>query len=290
MPVRIGTCAWADHHHFYPKSVKPSERLAFYSEYFSLVEVDSSYYGIPNSQTVRQWVRQTPRDFVFDVKAYRTLTQHDRGEAGPELLEQHFTAFTKALTVLADAEKLGVVLFQFPPWFVCTPQHQEYVERVVHKMSEFTVGVEFRHRSWFLGDQRASTVQWLHDLRAVNVVCDEPQAGMGTIPFVPDVTHSKYVMFRLHGRNEHTWYQKGLTSSQQRFDYLYAREELREFLPIVAEWSNRADDVHILMNNNQGDYAVTNALDWKFLLGQPVKPRPQLEESTQLTLFDLGET
>jgi uncharacterized protein YecE (DUF72 family) len=287
MAVRVGTCAWADHERFYPRHVKPSERLAFYAQYFSVVEVDSTYYGIPQPRTVKQWVKQTPTDFVFDVKAYRTLTQHDRGAATPEQLARDFELFVAAVSVLADAGKLGILLFQFPPWFVCSELNRAYVEWVVEKMSAYTIGVEFRNRSWFTEEQREATIGWMRSMGTVNVVCDEPQVGTGTIPLVPDVTHPRYVVFRLHGRNAETWYQKGLTSSQQRFDYKYSRDELSELLPLVTEWASAVRDVHILMNNNQADYAVTNALDWLSLLGQPVKERPRLEESTQLSLFEL---
>lgn len=287
MAVRIGTCAWADHHRFYPKRLKPADRLSFYAEYFSLVEVDSTYYGIPRPESVVQWVKQTPQDFVFDVKAYRTLTQHDRCAVPIGEREADFHAFSEAVAVLAQAGKLGVLLFQFPPWFVCNDVNQGYVEQVVERMKGYTLAIEFRHRSWFTEEQANATLEWLRQLRSVNVVCDEPQVGMGTIPFVPEVTHSSYSIFRLHGRNGEAWYQKGLTSSQQRFDYKYSIAELRELVPFVQDWANSAAEVHVLMNNNQADYAVTNALDWLSLLGQSVRERVVEEDSTQLPLFDL---
>ncbi|GMA52306.1 hypothetical protein GCM10025857_36630 [Alicyclobacillus contaminans] len=198
--------------------------------------------------------------------------------------------FMDALDVLADAGKLGMVLFQFPPWFVPSLKHVHYVEQIVEAFSSYAVAIEFRHRSWFSNSARASTLRWLRELRAVNVVCDEPQIGNGTIPLVADVTNSRYVMFRLHGRNEQTWYQKGLASSQQRFDYLYGKDELTALLPMVQRWAHQVSEVHVLMNNNQADYAVTNAQDWQALLGQPVRSREvERVESKQLSLFD-GES
>lgn len=289
MAVRCGTCAWADHQFFYPKSVRPEDRLSYYAEFFPVVEVDSTYYRIPEPRHAVDWVARTPDDFSFDVKAYRTLTRHDRGQASALELERDCAAYEQVVDVLAEAGKLGLVLFQFPPWFVRSEANIAYAEDLLGRFSQFPAGVEFRHRSWWLDEQRAQTSRWLQDVGAVNVVCDEPQTGSGTIPFVPDVTSTGLVVFRLHGRNAETWYQKGLTSSQQRFDYKYSQTELAEFLPSVRQWTESAREVHILMNNNQADYAVANAFDWLHLLGLTVRERPVLlapERSTQMALFD----
>lgn len=283
MAIRCGTCAWADHHLFYPSTVRPQERLAYYADYFPLVEVDSSFYRIPELRHVENWVNQTPETFIFDIKVFRRLTLHDRNVGPPY---EDVRDMQHAVSTLRRANKLGMVLFQFPPWFVQSAQHIEYLERVRQWFDSDTVAVEFRNRSWWAdSDTMLETIDVLRRHRFVNVVCDEPQSGSGTIPFVPEVTNDAGVMFRLHGRNAETWYQSGLTSSQQRFDYLYSKEELSTFLPYVIQWSERAQSVHILMNNNQMDYAVSNAFDWLSLLNQEMKPRPP-KPGQQLALFD----
>ena len=84
MTARIlaSTCSWADKSlvecgRFYPPEAKTAEeRLRFYSEQFPLVEVDSSYYGLPSERNAALWVERTPSDFTFDVKAFRLMTQH----------------------------------------------------------------------------------------------------------------------------------------------------------------------------------------------------------------------
>lgn len=271
MAVRVGTCAWADHEHFYPRGVGPGERLSFYARFFSLVEVDSTYYRIPSPAVVERWTESTPDDFVFDVKVHRTLTYHDRQSVSADERERDHRLFQAALAPLTASGKLGSLLFQFPPWFVASEANRQAVEATVARYQDAVVAVEFRHRSWWQSQRAEETRAWLTAMQAVNVVCDEPQTGMGTVPFVPDVTNSAVVVFRLHGRNAETWYQKGLTSSQQRFDYLYTPDELSDFLPAVRMWTETASDVHILMNNNQGDYAVRNALDWMNLLSIPVQ-------------------
>src|SRR5215210_7264403 len=144
--ILIGTASWADlslikSGEFYPADVKsPEARLRFYASQFPLVEVDSPYYAIPSAKTAKQWADRTPDDFVFDVKAFRTLTTHQTqpkflpkyiAQSLPkrdkktvyykdlpnELRDALWSEFKNALLPLKQAGKLGVVLFQFPPWF-----------------------------------------------------------------------------------------------------------------------------------------------------------------------------
>ena len=146
--VRIGTCSWTDATlikagTFYPPTAKtPESRLAYYASQFNIVEVDSSYYALPSRRNATLWVERTPEDFVFDVKSFRLFTQHPtqpqsipadiRGalpaqvaakprlyyrDLPTELMDHMWSRFVDALLPLDSAGKLGVVLFQFPPWF-----------------------------------------------------------------------------------------------------------------------------------------------------------------------------
>jgi uncharacterized protein YecE (DUF72 family) len=77
-------------------------RLRFYASVFDVVEVNSSYYAIPDVLTVRRWAERTPPGFVFHVKAWA---------------DEAFRLFrAAALSPLADAGKLGYILFQLAPW------------------------------------------------------------------------------------------------------------------------------------------------------------------------------
>ena len=78
-PIRIGTCSWADEalsKHWYPEGTPPKERLAYYAERFSTVEVDSTYYRVPTDSMVRGWAERTPDDFVMHIKAFGLMTRH----------------------------------------------------------------------------------------------------------------------------------------------------------------------------------------------------------------------
>jgi uncharacterized protein YecE (DUF72 family) len=80
--VRVGICAWADpalieEGTFYPKkSMSAEARLRFYASVFDVVEVNASYYAIPDVLTVRRWVERTPAGFVFHLKAWSLMTGH----------------------------------------------------------------------------------------------------------------------------------------------------------------------------------------------------------------------
>ena len=150
--VRIGTCSWADDalsKHWYPAGTPPKERLAYYAERFSTVEVDSTYYRVPTEQMVRGWAERTPEGFVMHVKAFGLMTRHpvkleqvppdlrdgmpvdSRGRVDRpprEVRAGVFHEFLGALEPLRDTGKLGGILFQMPPYVVWKPTSLDYLE------------------------------------------------------------------------------------------------------------------------------------------------------------------
>ncbi|MBX5476172.1 MAG: DUF72 domain-containing protein [Clostridia bacterium] len=267
--ILVGTCAWSDHEGFYPEGLPPAQRITYYAEHFRLVEVDSTYYHMPAERNFRLWNERTPAHFRFDVKAYRGMTKHDRDaertgrDAMP--LDLMFERFASALSPIRDSGKLRAVLLQFPPWFVCRESHYDYLLYARRMLSGFTLAVEFRHRSWFRDENRSRTLRFLERHEFVHVIADEPQVGEGCVPLVPVVTHPDLAIARLHGRNAATWYRKG-GSSGERFRYRYNEQELEEWARTAERLAAQAREVHVLFNNNFGDYAVTNAQELKALL------------------------
>src|SRR5439155_1853191 len=136
---------------FYPKGMKSAaERLAFYSDNFPIVEVDATYYAIPNERNAEVWAERTPDDFVFNVKAFALMTQHptrlkavpkDLQELVPEeaakkahmyprdlpkeVVDESWVRFFKSLEPLRQANKLRAILFQFPEWFPPSRENRE---------------------------------------------------------------------------------------------------------------------------------------------------------------------
>jgi uncharacterized protein YecE (DUF72 family) len=275
-------------------------RLRHYASVFDVVEVNSSYYAIPDIRNTLRWVERTPADFVFHVKAYSLLTGHNPREAGlpaelqallprspartrrgeidaasfsPDALDDAFRLFRAAVQPIADAGKLGYVLFQFAPWVHFDAARLEYLAALPGRLPGFTLAVEFRHRSWF-PDHVDETLRALHDARLAHVIVDAP-AGY-SVPRVTTVTAATAV-FRLHGRNAQGWLRQLRREDpavREKYDYLYSEAELREFLPEIEGVSAETEDVFISFNNNNRDYPVRNALMMKRLLGQPPPTDP----------------
>lgn len=265
--ITVGTCNWSDHQGFYPKGLAAKDRLAYYAQFFPLVEVDSSYYAIPPAARTAAWAAATPGEFQFNVKAYKALTYHER-EAGsprePTLAEER--GFMAALSPLRDSGKLAAVHYQFPPWFTASPSNLDRLARLRERHPEDLLVVEFRHRSWSSAERLPQAEELLREALISLCVVDEPQVGQGSFPTLLGVTDPRLVVVRFHGRNRSTWYKKG-PSSGDRFDYLYSRAELSDWVDPIHNLAEQADELQLLFNNNRADYAVVNGLQMAELLG-----------------------
>jgi uncharacterized protein YecE (DUF72 family) len=270
--ILLGTCNWADHKGFYPPTLAPGQRLAHYSRFFPIVEVDSTFYGIPKPAVARRWVELTPRDFVFNVKAYRSLTLHEREDGKPrQATEEEERDFMDLLHPIRDAGKLRGVHYQFPPWFTANAKSMDYISRLPDRHPQDQLIVEFRHSSWSEPGRFDAVIELLEEAGMTYCIVDEPQLGSAAMPPHLAITSPKLAVLRMHGRNYKTWYKKGETSAD-RFDYLYSEEELLEWVPRVQAMADRAREVHVLFNNNRSNYAVVNGLQMGQLLGLDLPP------------------
>ena len=244
--ILVGTASWTDKSlvqcgRFYPELVKsPEDRLRFYADQFPVAEVDSSYYAVPNERTAQLWVDRTPEGFVFDVKAFRLFTQHQTSpqvlpkavsqalgatkkmiyyrDMPEELLQQMWSEFRAALAPLKAAGKLGVVLFQFPPWFLANKVSLAHIAECVERMNGYRLAVEFRNETWFYERTRERTLAFEREHGIAHVVVDEPAGFASSIPSVWEVTSPEVAIVRLHGRNRDTWDKRGLSSASERFN------------------------------------------------------------------------
>jgi uncharacterized protein YecE (DUF72 family) len=252
--------------------VKSAEaRLRYYAERFGTVEVDSTYYRLPDEAMVSRWNERTPDDFVMHVKAFGVMTRHpvraeqlppdlrevapvdDRGRVDRpprELRAEVFARFHAALEPLRGAGKLGGILLQFPPYIVAKDLSRDYIAWAVEQLRGDRPLVEFRHRSWLDEENRADTLAFLEQLGAAHVVVDAPKTeARNLVPTVVAAT-SPLAYVRMHGRNADTWNVRG-GSASDRFDYLYSEEELREWAGPLRELAESAEEVYVLFNNNR---------------------------------------
>jgi uncharacterized protein YecE (DUF72 family) len=273
--VRIGTCSWADEaltKHWYPKDVKSAEdRLRYYAEHFSTVEVDSTYYRLPDRSMTERWAERTPEGFIMHVKAFGVMTRHpvkleqlptDLRDAAPtdergrvnrpprEFRAEIFGRFHEALEPLRAAGKLGGILLQFPSYVVAKDLSRDYLAWAVEQLAGDRPLVEFRHRSWLDEENRSATLAFLEELGAAHVVTDSPRTeAKNLVPTVVAAT-TPLAYLRMHGRNAGTWNTRG-GSASDRFDYLYSAEELEEWVEPLRGLLEASEEVYVLFNNNR---------------------------------------
>ncbi len=272
--ILVGTCNWSEHEDFYPKGLPAADRLAYYARFFPLVEVDTTHYGIPPPDRSAAWAGSTPEGFLFNVKAYRSMTYHEREGGRPrEPTDAELSAFDACLEPLRAAGKLRALHFQFPPWFSPSPLNLDRLARVRERYPDDLMVVEMRHRGWAEEARWEQLTDLLREARVSLCMVDEPQLGSGSFPLRLEITDPRLAVVRFHGRNAAAWYRGGARSGD-RFNYLYSKEELRGWLGRVRRLSEEADEVHLLFNNNRANYAVQNGLEMARLLDATPPPEP----------------
>jgi uncharacterized protein YecE (DUF72 family) len=188
------------------------------------------------------------------------------------LLEEMWSRFVASLEPLRRSGKLGVVLFQFPPWVRPHDRVTTHLTTCRSRMAGIEMAVEFRNHLWFSGEQRPRTISLLRDLAISLVVVDEPQGFRSSVPIVPEAT-APLAVVRFHGRNTATWERRGLTSSAQRFDWRYSREELLPWVPIIRRLQELADrGVHLIVNTNYETQGPENATLLEEILSEEKSP------------------
>jgi uncharacterized protein YecE (DUF72 family) len=296
--ILIGTSSWADPgfvKEWYPPKMAAKERLPWYAERFQTVELNSSFYAVPDRSTVHQWVSATPDDFVFDVKVHRALSRHaapldslppdlrdgvattDRGRVRltGDLELALASRLVEETTPLADSGKLGAYLLQLTPAFAPHRHELEELDRLVEAFAPHPVAVELRHRGWVREKRIERTLGWFSE-RGVTFVCVDAPPG-DEIPIMPPldaVTSDRLAYLRAHGRNAEG-YLHG-RSVAERFAWRYSDEELEEIGGRVGSLAEQTGEVHVAFNNNRGDDAPTAAQRFRALLGQTAPAEEQL--------------
>src|SRR2546428_4723485 len=191
--VRSGTASWTDPTMtapgvFYPRGADGAEeRLRSYASQFPVVEVDATYYALPNKRTAESWVERTPNGFVFDIKAHALMTGQPtevtrlpkaikeelpaslqekkriyRKDVPEELLAAVYTHFREALQPLVEAGKLGAILVQFPKWVFPSHEARDLILETRRRL-DLPIAGAFRHGSWVNAKNAERTLKFLED-------------------------------------------------------------------------------------------------------------------------------
>jgi len=299
--IFVGTASWSDPgfiERWYPKKMPDGERLGWYAQHFDMVEVNSTFYSVPDPRMVERWCATTPDDFTFDVKLHQLFSFHSTpakllppdlqklAEANakgivkstPELQKALLKIFLRSASIFQDAGKLGVFLLQLSPAF--SPRKHELDELIplIEMLTGYDLAIEFRNRNWAVGDRLESTIDFVRQRRAIFVNVDAPASDhfMVMPSDVDEVTNSKVAYLRLHGRNAKA-YITGKTVAA-RFDYDYSESEIAEVAHRSRRLAKDARELHVIFNNNNLDYAPRAAVRLRNALGQIVKTPAQTAE------------
>ena len=231
---------------FYPVSLKKEDYLRYYSDYFNILELNFTYYRLPEERQIKKMIEKAGNSLCFAVKAFRGIT-HDIAEGA---IKTVLPRFIDGIMPFYREERLGTILLQFPQSFRYNTQNRIYLNELLKAVEPFPACVEFRNTDWL----RESVYAGLKELKTGFVCVDEPELAGLITPLSVVTSEAGYIRF--HGRNKKNWYN---TDSTSRYDYLYSKEELKEWLPRISEISQQSKRLFIFFNNHAKSQAVTNA-------------------------------
>jgi uncharacterized protein YecE (DUF72 family) len=283
--IRFGVAGW-DYEDWwgpvYPadqKGRRGFDPLGYLAQYFETIEINSTFYRPASEKSAASWTRRVAQnpEFRFTAKLYQRFT-HQRDEAWtrPEVDQVR-----RGLAPLVEAGRLGCLLVQFPWSFKREAASREWLDDLVTAFAEFPLAVEVRHSSWNVPDFYATLRE--RGIGAVNI--DQPVFRHSIKPGAEVTSGVGYV--RLHGRNYDNWFRDD-AESHERYDYLYAKEELEDWLHRIHEVAERARDTYVITNNHYRGQAPANALMLRWLAGEPIDVPEELRAAFPVALGGVG--
>jgi uncharacterized protein YecE (DUF72 family) len=232
--LKIGTSGWMYKHwigRFYPKDIKNKKMLKFYCRKFSTVEINNTFYQLPDPDSIKNWINETPKDFIFTVKANRYIT-HMKNLKEPQKITKKFFNIIKNFE-----NNIGPVLFQLSSnWHVNIERLENFVPVLP---DNYDYVFELRHPSWFCDE-----VYGL--LRKNNIAFCFHDYDNKKTPL--EITSQDLIYIRLHGSNAN--YKK-----------LYSNNELNWWTKKIAKWTSEGKKIYVFFNNDAFGSAITNAIE-----------------------------
>jgi uncharacterized protein YecE (DUF72 family) len=219
---------------FYPRELPQKGWLEFYSQFFDTVELNVSFYRLPNRNTFEGWYHRTPRDFLFSVKGSRFITHIKRLKDCQEPLQAFFSHASGL------KEKLEVILWQLPPRFRVNLERLQAFCSLLADISASTPvrhAFEFRDESWFCPE-----VYGLLERHNFSLCL----AHSSALPFAERTT-ADFTYIRFHG-------------GECLYGSNYSEGELRDWSKRIGVWLGDGMDVYSYFNNDAFGFAVKNAL------------------------------
>jgi len=232
--LRIGCSGFLYDHwrgSFYPENLPKNHWLEYYSRHFSSVELNVTFYRLPERETFAKWYMSTPEGFLFSLKGSRFVTHVKKLKDCAEPIE----AFFSRASVLK--EKLGVILWQFPPTFnLDLDRLNEFLEAL--KPFNVRNTFEFRNKNWL--NKKVYSI--LEKANAALCMADHPDF-LKDLPVTAD-----FIYMRRHGK-------------EGSYATSYSPESLREDAKFIKTTLRKKQDVFIYFNNDASGYAPQNATE-----------------------------
>ncbi|MBS3943888.1 MAG: DUF72 domain-containing protein [Melioribacter sp.] len=289
----IGTAGWSYKDwipSFYPQTQSSGfDWLEYYSQYFNVVEVNSSYYTYINQKIVDGWIKKVEdrNDFLFTIKLHQDFT-HKKKFSGEQIQSVKLN-----LNKLNTESRLGGLLIQFPYSFVLNKENANHVKELIDIFAGYEKFIEVRHKSWFI--QRF--FDFLENNNSSLCTIDQPVIGEA-VEFKP-VKAGDNLYIRFHGRNTKAWKgslrkfgkDQSYEEQSERYNYLYSPGELLEIEQKIKEVLDTVKKVFVILNNHPQGNAVANALELIHLLKERIKvnvPETTLKAYPRLSKISLN--
>jgi uncharacterized protein YecE (DUF72 family) len=229
--IHVGCSGWQYKHwrgDFYPAELPQSRWLEYYAERFDTVEINNTFYRLPDASTFAEWGRRAPPGFVYAVKASRYLT-HMKKLKDPEEPLQRF--FTRAKRL---EHAFGPVLYQLPPNMRVNLERLDTFLKALPRTRRHAI--EFREPSWYVDEvferlERHNVALCLHDMKG---------SATGRIPIGP------FVYVRFHG--------------PQKYSGRYPDDVLEEWATWLADRARGGRAIYAYFNNDAGGHAPRDAV------------------------------
>lgn len=228
--IHIGTSGFSYPHwkeNFYPEKLNQKKWLNYYSQVFSTVELNTTFYHLPLASTIENWHAQVPEHFLFTIKASRYITHQKRLHDCKESLR----IFYERIHGLKS--KIGPILFQLPPSFKMDKERLIGFIKLLKKSKQHVF--EFRHESWYVDE--------IYDLLKKNKIalCITDLNGKQS----PEEITTDFTYIRLHG-------------PRKAYQGSYGPQLLKVWKDKIEHWSKKVS-VFCYFDNDEKAYAISDA-------------------------------
>ena len=237
----------------YPEGTKQKDFLNCYSGLFPTVELNFTYYKMPEAKNLAKMLVDGGPNLTFSIKAHQTLTH----KIDPAQWEGEAKNYLSAIEPMLIDGRLEAVLFQFPYSFHYTPENRTYLDKLLKYFKEVPVAVEFRTADWCI----TKVIEGMKSREVPLVSLDMPE--LPKLPPTMDVVTAPLAYIRLHGRNKDAWWGK---DDHARYDYLYNDNEVEAWAARIQRITEQADRILVYFNNHPFGKAVRNAQTLEKLL------------------------